>query len=133
MNKKLAAFGAAALMTACSAAAMMAIGGFAVLNRSGAAPANSAAQASKLANASMVSQSQVQQLQGQISQYQARDQEYQAREQQLQQALSQAQTQLQADQQQFQQFQMLLFALQQRGFIRISGDGGIVISNGGGD
>ena len=131
MNKKLAAFAAAALMTACSAAAILAIGGFAVMNTTGVAPAS--AQGSKATNASLVSQSQTKQLQDQVAQYEARDQQYQTREQQYQQALSQAQSQIQADQQQFQQFQMLLAALQQRGLITITSDGGILINRGGGD
>ncbi len=128
MKKQWAAFAAAAVMTACSATAILAIGGVAFFNRSGVAPANTTAQSSKIADASLVSQTQAQQLQGQLSQYQARDQQYQAREQQLQQALAQAQSQIQADQQQAQQFQMLLLALQQRGLITITQDGGIYIN-----
>jgi chromosome segregation ATPase len=128
MRKHLAAFGAAAVMTACSATAILAVGGVALFNRAGVVPANSSAQSSKATDASLVSQTQVQQLQDQISQYQARDQQYQSREQQLQQALGQAQTQIQADQQQVQQFQMLLLALQQQGVITITNDGRILIN-----
>jgi hypothetical protein len=127
MKKHLAAFGAAAVMTACSATAILMIGGVALFNQTGVAPANSAAQGSKVADASLVSQTQAQQYQSQLAQYQARDQEYQSREQQLQQALSQAQAQIQADQQQARQFQMLLLALQQRGVITIAQDGTIYI------
>ena len=128
MKKHLAAFTAATLMTACSAGAILAIGGVALFNKSGVTPANTPAQAAKVADVSLASQSQVQQLQAEVAQYQARDQQYQAREQQLTQALNQAQASVQADQQQTQQVQMLLLALQQRGLITITNDGQIFIN-----
>jgi uncharacterized protein YlxW (UPF0749 family) len=129
MNKHLAAFVAATAMTACSATAILAVGGVAFFNRSGVAPSSSSTsgQASKAADASFVAQSQAQQLQQQVAQYQDRVQQYQSREQQLQHALGQAQAQIQADQQQAQQFQLLLLALQQRGLISITNDGRIFI------
>ena len=128
MNKHFAAFAAATAMTACSATAILAVGGVAFFNRSGVAPANTGAQASKAADSNFVAQSQVQQLQQQVAQYQARDQQYQSRERQLERKLRQAQTQIQADEQQAQQFQLLLLALQPRGLISITDDGKISIS-----
>jgi hypothetical protein len=128
IKKHLAAFTAATLMTACSGAAILAIGGVALFNQAGVTPANKPSQAAKTADVSLASQSQVQQLQAEVAQYQARDQQYQAREQQLTQALNQAQASVQAQQQQTQQVQMLLLALQQRGLISITNDGRILIN-----
>ena len=128
IKKHVAAFTAATLMTACSGAAILAIGGVALSNKSGVTAANTPAQAAKVADVSLASQSQVQQLQAEVAQYQARDQQYQAREQQLTQALNQAQAAVQADQQQTQQVQMLLLTLQQRGLITITNDGRIFIN-----
>jgi septal ring factor EnvC (AmiA/AmiB activator) len=128
MKKQWAALAAALLMTACVGIAILAIGGVAMFNQSGVAPANSVSQASKFANASITQQTDLQQLQAQLAQYQQRDQQYQAREQQLQKALSQAQGQVQQAQAQMQQIQMLLAALQQRGIITIGSDGSIFIN-----
>lgn len=128
MTRQLAAAGAALLMTLCVAAAIFTVGGFALTNQSGVAPANSNIATASPANTSLVSQTSLQQLQAQLSQYQAREQQYQAREQQYQQALSQAQSQVQQAQQQMQEVQMLLAALQQRGIITITGDGSILIN-----
>jgi predicted Rossmann fold nucleotide-binding protein DprA/Smf involved in DNA uptake len=133
MKKQAAALVAAIVMTVCTGAAIFLIGGAALLNPAGVAPANAASQTSKVADASLVQQQpQLAQLQAQLAQYQAREQDYQNREQQLQQALAQSQTQAQnAEQQarqQTQQVQMLLLALQQRGLITINGDGSITIN-----
>ncbi len=135
MTKQMAALAAALLMTFCAGAAVFAIGGAALMNQAGVAPANSPAQASKAWNASLSQPSdaaQIQQLQAQITQYQAQEQQYQAREQQYQQALSQAQAAAQQAQQQtksqLQEVQQLLFALQQRGLITINPDGSITIN-----
>jgi hypothetical protein len=116
MNKQLAAIGAAVLMTACTAGAILAIGGVAMFDRAGVTPASSpSVAASEVSDASLVSQTQVQQLQVQLSQYQAREQQYQTRERQYQQALAQSQSDLVTVQQQAQQMQLFLLALQQRG------------------
>ena len=130
MKKQLAALGAAFLMTACTGAAILMVGGAAMFNKSGVPAANSPAQAPKVADANPLQPAQVRQLQDLVSQYQSREQDYQARENQYQQALSQTQSQLQQAQQQIQQFQLLLVALQQRGLITITGGSG---SAGGGD
>ena len=119
----------ALFVTACVGASIFAIGGAALVNKNVIPASNSPAQAS---NASIVNSAQqtdqVGQLQGLISQYQDREQQYQQREQQLQQELAQANAQIQQDQQTLQQVQTLLGALQQRGLIRLTNDGRIVIT-----
>lgn len=119
----------ALVVTACVGVSIFAIGGAALINKNGVTAANSPAQAS---NVSAVTSSggsdQVNQLQSLISQYQDREQQYQQRAQQLQQQLTQANAQLQQDQQTMQQVQMLLSALQQRGLIRLTSDGRIIIT-----
>ena len=117
MTKQMAALAAAISMTVCVAAAILAIGGFSVLNKSGVAPASSGLAAPQPVQASLNQSTQVGQLEQQISQYQSR-------EQQFQQALQQAQAQLQQDQQQLQQYQQLFAALQQAGVIGLQGSDG---------
>jgi len=128
MSKRLAALLAAILSTACVGVAILAVGGAALFNPNGTVVAQSPSQASTAAASSDSSQAQVQQLQALVAQYQARDQQYQAREQQLQQQLQNDNQQLQQAQQQMQEVRSLLFALQQRGLISITGDGQIVIN-----
>jgi uncharacterized protein HemX len=119
MTKQISAMLAALLITVCVGAAIFAVGGVALLNRNGAAPANSQVQTSQISASS--SSQDVQQLQQLVSQYQAREQQYK-------QQLDQANSQLQADQRQMQQVQLLLMALQQRGLITITNDGQVVIN-----
>ena len=108
---------------------MFAIGGAALFNKNGSPPSNSASQASDAAVLNLSQQTdQVAQLQGLVSQYQDHEQQYQQREQQLQQELAQANAQIQQDEQTLQQVQGLLGALQQRGLIRLTNDGRIVIT-----
>ena len=126
MKKPFMAVLIALLVTACVGASIFAIGGAALLNKNGVPASNSAAQAA-VANTSQ-STDQVAQLQSLVSQYQDHEQQYQQREQQLQQQLAQANTQIQQDQQTLQQVQMLLAALQQRGLIRLTNDGRVVIT-----
>ncbi len=122
MKKPFMAVLIALFVTACVGASIFAIGGAALVNKNVVPASNSPAQAS---NASIVNSAQqtdqVGQLQGLISQYQDR-------EQQLQQELAQANAQIQQDQQTLQQVQTLLGALQQRGLIRLTNDGRIVIT-----
>ena len=122
MKKPFMAVLIALFVTACVGASIFAIGGAALVNKNVIPASNSPAQAS---NASIVNSAQqtdqVGQLQGLISQYQDR-------EQQLQQELAQANAQIQQDQQTLQQVQTLLGALQQRGLIRLTNDGRIVIT-----
>jgi uncharacterized surface protein with fasciclin (FAS1) repeats len=127
MNKKFVAIFAAVLMTGCLGASILAIGGAAFFNPSGATPASSRAQMSAPAPGA-VQQVQLQQLQSRVSQYQSREIQYQAREQQYQQQLDRSTAQVQQAQVQMQQIQELLRALQQRGLISITSDGQIFIS-----
>ena len=129
MKKPFMAVLIAVLVTACVGAGMFAVGGAALVNKDGVTPANSPSQASgdSTVNASQ-SADQVAQLQSLVSQYQDREQQYQQREQQLQGELAQANAQIQQDQQTLEQVQMLLAALQQRGLIRLTNDGRVVIT-----
>lgn len=126
MKKPLMAVLIALFVTAFIGTPILVIGGAALVNRTGVAPSNSPAQGSALNVAQ--SSNQMAQLQSLISQYQDREQQYQQREQQLQEQLAQANAQLQQDQQTLDQVKMLLGALQQRGLIRLTSDGRIVIT-----
>lgn len=129
MKKPFMAVLIALLVTVCVAVPMFAIGGAALMNKNGVTPSNSPAQAAEASQVNSTEQNdQVGQLQGLVSQYQDREKQYQEREGQLQQQLAQANAQLQQDQQLLQQVQMLLGALQQRGLIRLTNDGRIVIT-----
>ena len=126
MRKPLIAVLIAFLITACVAASMFAIGGAALTNKNGVTAGDSPAQIS--ASSSTGGGDQLAKLQSLVLQYQDREQQYQEREQQLQGQLAQANTQLQQDQRTLQQVEMLLDALQQRGLIRLTTDGRIVIT-----
>ena len=129
MKKPFMAVLIAFVVTACVGASIFAIGGAALINKNGAQASNSPDQASGVSAATTSQQSdQVNRLQSLVSQYQDREQQYQQREQQLQGQLDQANAQLQQDQQTMQQVQSLLSALQQRGLIRLTNDGRIVIT-----
>jgi uncharacterized protein YlxW (UPF0749 family) len=128
MNKRLAAFLAAVLTTACIGVAILAIGGAALFNPNGTAVAQSASQAVSVSSSGSANQAQVQQLQALVDQYKARDQQYQAREQQYQQQLDSMNGQVQQAQQQMRDVRSLLLALQQRGLITITEDGQIIIN-----
>ena len=110
MKKPFMAILIAFVVTACVGASMFAIGGAALMNRNGVTASNSRGEADQIA-----------QLQSLVSQHQDR-------EQQLQEQLSQANAQIQQDQQVLQQVKTLLGALQQRGLIRLTDDGRIVIT-----
>ena len=127
MSKHAAALAAAVLITICAAVAIFAIGGAALLNRSGVKAANASSKGSGVSDAAIVQRSQLEQMQVRILQYQAREEKYQQREQQYQQVLAEAQSKVQAAEQQSQQVQSLLSELQQRGLITISNDGRIII------
>jgi len=117
------------LVTACVGASMFAIGGAALLNENGVQASTAPEQASKVSAGNPAPQAdQVAQLQNLITEYQDHEQQYQQREQQLQAELAQANAQIQRDQQTLQQVQILLGALQQRGLIRLTNDGRIIIS-----
>jgi len=129
MKKPWMAVFIAFLVTACVGASIFAIGGAALVNKNGVPASNSPSQASNVAMVNSSQQNdQLSQLQNLISQYQDRERQYQQREQQLQDQLSQANAQLQQDQRTMQQVQLLLSALQQRGLIRLTNDGRIIIT-----
>lgn len=129
MKKPLMAVLIALFVTACVGASIFAIGGAALINKNGVPVSNSPAQASNDSAVNSVKEiDQVSQLQGLVSQYQDREQQYQQREQQLQQQLARANAQLQQDQETLQEVQTLLGALQQRGLIRLTNDGRVVIT-----
>jgi phosphoglycolate phosphatase-like HAD superfamily hydrolase len=127
MNTKYVAIFAAALMTACLGASILAIGGAAFFNPSGGTAASSRAQMSAPAPGA-IQQVQLQQLQSLVAQYQGRESQYQAREQQYQQQLDRSTAQVQQARVQMQQIQELLNALQQRGLISVTSDGQIFIN-----
>lgn len=128
MKKSFIAVGIALLITACVGISMFAIGGAALANKNSVPVSNSPAQALDVSAGTAAQTDQVGQLQALVAQYQDREQQYQAREQQLQQQLAQANAQIQQDQQTLQQVKMLLAALQQRGMIRLTNDGQIIIT-----
>ena len=126
MSKHAAALVAAVLITICAGAAIFAIGGAALINKSGVAASSS--KSPGISDAALVQRTQLEQMQVQILQYQAREQRYQARERQYQQVLDEAQSQVEAAQRQSQQTQALLSELQQRGLITVGSDGSIFIN-----
>ena len=127
MSKRLAAFLAAILSTACIGVAILVIGGAALLNPNGTAAAQSPSQSVNVSTAGS-NQAQLQQLQSLVRQYQEREKQYQSREQQLQGQLNSANSQVQQAQQQMQEVRSLLLALQQRGLITVTQDGQIYIN-----
>ena len=128
MSKHAAALAAAVLITISAAVAIFAIGGAALLNRSGVKAANASSKGPGVSDAAIVQRTQLEQMQVQILQYEAREEKYQQREQQYQQVLAEAQSEVQAAEQQSQQVQSLLGELQQRGLITIGNDGSIIIN-----
>jgi peptidoglycan hydrolase CwlO-like protein len=118
----------ALLMTACVGTSVFAIGESALMNKNGIPPANSAAQASTVADRNASPGSELDELRSLVSQYQDREQQYQERERQLQAQLAQANAQIQQDQEMVQQVQRLLGALQERGMISITNDGRILLN-----
>ena len=130
MTKQLSAILIALLMTACVGVFIFAVGGAALLNKNGVPVSNAAPQVSEISDTSLSSSQvdQVAELQSLVGQYQDHETQYQQREQQLQEQLAQANAQIQQDQQMLQQVQMLLGALQQRGLIRITSDGRVIVN-----
>lgn len=125
MKKSMFAIGIALMITACVGASIFAIGGAALLNKNNVPVSDSPGQTSAITSQQS---DQPGELQALVTQYQDREQKYQTREEQLQQQLAQANAQIQQDQQTLQQVQMLLAALQQRGLIRLTADGRIMIN-----
>lgn len=110
MNKHYTALLAAFVITLCIAAGMFLISANALVNKNGVPVANSPAGGAVQANSS--EQAQIQQLQSLVAQYQTRETQYQSELQKAGQDLQQANDQLR-------QYQLVLLALQDRGYIAI--------------
>lgn len=120
MKKQYTALLAAFAITICMAAGMLLVSGSALINKNGIPVADSPAAATATAEVRTAEQAQVQQLQSMITEYQAREVKYQNELQTAGQDLQRANSQMQ-------QYQMLLLALQNRGYISIDPAGQITI------
>lgn len=110
----------ALIITVCIGAGMFLIGANAFLNKNGVPVASSPAQATATAQIQSAEQAQIQQLQDLVSQYQSREAQYQSELKTAGQNLQQANDQIR-------QYQMVLLALQNRGYIQIDENGQIFI------
>ncbi len=119
MRKHFTALLAALVMTIFIASGMFLVSANALLNKDGVPLAKSPAQATATAQVTSAQEAQIQQLQNLVSQYQARETQYQSE-------LNNAGQQLQQANDQIRQYQMVLLALQNRGYIQIQ-DGQIFI------
>jgi len=104
---------AATVITGTVACGMLVVGVAAAVNPNGVAPSNSAGVAIQVDQRPADAQTQLVQLQGLVKQYQAREAQYQAELAQAQEAAN--------------GYEQVLLALQQRGVIRITTDGRILI------
>jgi hypothetical protein len=120
MKKQYSALLVAFAVTICMAAGMLLVSGSALLNKNGIPVANSPAQATATAVVTSAEQAQIQQLQSLVNEYQTREVKYQSE-------LSSAGQQLQQANDQLRQVQMLLAALQNRGYITVGSNGQIFI------
>jgi hypothetical protein len=120
MKKHFTAVLAALAMTTFIGAGMFLVSANAFLNKNGVPLANSPAQATATAQVTSAEQAQIQQLQSLVAQYQSREAQYQNE-------LNNAGQQLQQANDQIRQYQMVLLALQNRGYIQIDQSGQIFI------
>ncbi len=120
MKKHFTALLSALAMTIVIAGGMFLVSANALLNKNGIPVANSPAQATATAQVTTAQEAQIQQLQGLVQQYQAREAQYQSE-------LNDAGQQLQQANDQIRQYQMVLLALQNRGYIQIDPNGQILI------
>ena len=120
MKKHYSALLTAFAMTIFIGAGMFLVSVNAFLNKNGVPVANSLADATATAQVTTAQEAQIQQLQNQVAQYQSREAQYQSE-------LNSAGQQLQQANDQLRQYQMLLLALQDRGYIQIEGNGQILI------
>ena len=120
MKKQYTALLVAFAVTICMGAGMLLVSGSAMLNKNGLPVANSPAQATATAVVKSAEQAQIQQLQSMVGDYQTREVKYQTELNSAGQQLLQAKSQLR-------QYQMLLTALQNRGYIGVNSSGQIVI------
>ncbi len=120
MKKHYTALLTAFAMTIFIAGGMFLVSANALLNKNGVPVANSLADTKATAQVTSAQDAQIQQLQSQVAQYQSREQQYKSE-------LSSAGQQLQQANDQIRQYQMLLLALQNRGYIQIGQNGEIFI------
>ena len=111
---------AAFAITLCMGAGMLLVSGSALINKNGIPVADSPAAATATAQAKTAEQAQIQQLQSMVTEYQTREVKYQSELQSAGQDLQRANNQMQ-------QYQLLLMALQNRGYINIEPNGQITI------
>jgi hypothetical protein len=117
-------------MTAVVAITMLAIGGNALVNTN-TTPVTNSPNTSSVAPASFSADStQLSQLQQLVTQYQDREKQYQQELADAVQRLNDANTQLNDANTQLQQYQQLVQLLQQRGIIRITSDGQVLLGRG---
>ena len=120
MKKQYMALLAAFAITLCMGAGMLLVSGSALINKNGIPVADSPAAATATAQAKTAEQAQIQQLQSMVTEYQTREVKYQSELQSAGQDLQRANNQMQ-------QYQLLLMALQNRGYINIEPNGQITI------
>ena len=120
MKKHHTALLTAFVITICMGAGMFLVSAGAFLNKDGVSVASSPAEATATAQITSAEQAQIQQLQSLVSEYQTREEQYQSE-------LKTAGQNLQRANDQIRQFQMVLMALQNRGYIRINENGQIFI------
>jgi len=120
MKKQYTALLAAFGITICMGAGMLLVSGSALMNKNGIPVADSPAAATATAEVKTAEQAQIQQLQSMVAEYQTREVKYQSELQNAGQDLQRANDQMQ-------QYQMLLMALQNRGYITIDRNGRISI------
>jgi uncharacterized surface protein with fasciclin (FAS1) repeats len=120
MKKTLPAIIAAFAITLCIGAAILFVGGNALLNGNGITLSNSKdAVAAQVSYADQAAQ--IKDLQAQVAEYKTREAQYQTQ-------LNDAAQQIRNANASLQQFQSLLTALQRRGIITISSDGRIFLN-----
>jgi len=120
MKKQYMALLAAFAITLCMGAGMLLVSGSALINKNGVPVADSPAAATATAQAKTAEQAQIQQLQSMVAEYQTREVKYQSELQSAGQDLQRANNQMQ-------QYQLLLMALQNRGYINIDPNGQVSI------
>ena len=120
MKKQYMALLAAFAITLCMGAGMLRVSGSALINKNGVPVADSPAAATATAQAKTAEQAQIQQLQSMVAEYQTREVKYQSELQSAGQDLQRANNQMQ-------QYQLLLMALQNRGYINIDPNGQVSI------
>ena len=120
MKKHYTALLAALAVTVCIAAGMFLVSANALMNKNGIPVANSPAQATATAEVKSAEQAQIQQLQSLVAEYQTREAQYQNELKSAGQDLQQANNQIR-------QYQLVLTALQDRGYIAIDPNGRITL------